>query len=122
GAALGSAERAFGRACRADRAARGRCPRGREGQRARRRGAAGDRLRPGRARGDRGAEAEGAASDRGGGLFAEAARTGAKTRRRYRGRSREIATVFDLGGACRDDAGAEGGAASATGAAAAAKT
>ena len=91
GAAAGSAERAFGRACRADRAARGRRSRGRESKRARRRGAAGDRLRPGRARGDRGAEAEGTAPDRGGGLFAEAARTGAKARRRYRGRSRQDA-------------------------------
>ena len=57
--AAGSAERTVGRACRADRAARGRRPRGGEGQHQGRRGAAGDRLRPGGACGDRGAQDQG---------------------------------------------------------------
>ena len=52
-AAAGSAERAGGGTCGAHRTARGRRPRGRQGQCARRRGAAGDRLRPGRACGHR---------------------------------------------------------------------
>ena len=67
------------RARRADRTARGRHPRGREGQYPRRRGAAGDRLRPGRARGHRGAEAEGVASDRRRRLFAGAPRAGRRS-------------------------------------------
>ena len=114
--AAGSAERSGGRARRADRAARGRRARGRESQHQGRRGAAGDRLRPGRACRDRGAEDQGIGPDRGGGLFAEAARAGRKARRRHRGRSRALAALRDLGRARPDDAGAEGGAAAAAGA------
>ena len=70
-----------------------------------RRGAAGDRLRPGRACGDRGAEDQGVAPDRRGRLFAGAPRARRKAGRRYRGRSRALAALCDLGRACRDVAG-----------------
>ena len=112
----GSAERTCGGARGIDRAAGRRRSCGGKSQYPRRRGAAGDRLRPGRSRRDRGAEDQGAGPDRGGGLFAEAARAGRKARRRHRGRSRALAAVRDLGRARPDDAGAEGRAAAAAGA------
>ena len=117
-AAAGSAERPRGGACGADRAAGGRRARGGQGQYRRRRGAAGDRLRPGRACGDRGAETEGAASDRRRGLFAGAPGAGAKARRRHRRRSRAHAALCDLGRARRDVGGSKGRAPAAAGMAA----
>ena len=50
---------------------------------------------------DRGAEDQGIAPDRRGGLFAGAPRARRKARRRHRGRSRALAALRDLGRACR---------------------
>ena len=105
-----------GRARGADRAARGRRPCGGQGQYQGRRSAAGDRLRSGRAGRDRGAPDQGPASDHRRRLFAGAAGAGRKDGRRCRGRSGPRAALCDLGRACRDVGGGEGGAAAVPGA------